>query len=57
MLGRVAGTAKVGAPTRLAIYYDAYRLRLIEALDGNYPVLHGWLGDEEFVIAFPSGAR
>ena len=48
ILGRVTGTEKVDARTRLAIYYDAYRLRLIEALDGNYPVLHGWLGDEEF---------
>lgn len=48
MLGRVTGTAKVGAPTRLAIYYDAYRLRLLEALDSNYPALHAWIGDEEF---------
>ncbi len=48
MLGRVTGTAKVGAQTRLAIYYDAYRLRLLEALDSNYPALHAWIGDEEF---------
>ena len=48
MLNRVAGTAKVSAPARLAIYYDAYRLRLLEALDRNYPVLHAWLGDEAF---------
>lgn len=48
MLQRVSGTAKVGAPIRLAIYYDAYRLRLLEALDSNYPVLHAWIGDEEF---------
>ena len=48
MQQRVSGTAKVGAPIRLAIYYDAYRLRLIEALDSNYPVLHAWIGDEAF---------
>lgn len=48
MLARVTGTAKVSAQQRLAIYYDAYRLRLLEALDANYPVLHAWIGDEEF---------
>ena len=48
MLARVTGTPKVSAETRLAIYYDAYRLRLLEALDSNYPVLHVWLGDDEF---------
>lgn len=45
---RVAGTGKVSAEQRLSIYYDAYRLRLLEALDSNYPVLHGWIGDDEF---------
>jgi hypothetical protein len=45
---QVVGTDKVSADRRLAIYYDAYRLRLLEALDSNYPVLHGWIGDEEF---------
>lgn len=48
MLSRVTGTAKVGTETRLAIYYDAYRLRLLEALTSNYPVLRAWIGDEEF---------
>ncbi|MBI5783651.1 MAG: putative DNA-binding domain-containing protein [Gammaproteobacteria bacterium] len=48
MPGRVTGTAKVSAETRLAIYYDAYRLRLLEALASNYPVLRAWIGDEEF---------
>jgi hypothetical protein len=48
MLERVVGSAKVSAPRRLAIYYDAYRLRLIEALDSNYPVLHARMGDDEF---------
>jgi hypothetical protein len=48
MLDRVIGNAKVSAPRRLAIYYDAYRLRLLEALDSNYPVLHAWMGNDEF---------
>ncbi|GAB4513155.1 MAG: DNA-binding domain-containing protein [Sulfuricaulis sp.] len=48
MLSRVTGTAKVSAEQRLAIYYDAYRLRLLEALTSNYPVLRAWIGDEEF---------
>lgn len=48
MLNRVAGTAKVSAEQRLAIYYDAYRLRLLEALTSNYPVLRAWIGDDEF---------
>ena len=34
--------------TRLKIYFDAYRLRLIEALKDNYPALHTILGDEQF---------
>lgn len=33
---------------RLSIYRNAYRVRLIEALDDTYPVLHAVLGDEEF---------
>jgi hypothetical protein len=49
---------------RLGIYRDAYRVRLIEALDDTYPVLHALLGDEvftalgeEFVAAHPSVHR
>src|SRR3979411_243822 len=34
---------------RLGIYRNAYRVRLIEALDDPYPVLHAVLGDEVFV--------
>ena len=51
MLDRVTGTPKVSAETRLAIYYDAYRLRLLEALTSNYPILRAWIGDEEFEMA------
>jgi hypothetical protein len=49
---------------RLGIYRNAYRTRLIEALDDTYPVLHALLGDEvfvalgeEFVTAHPSVHR
>ncbi len=44
----VVGSAQVGAGERLAIYADAYRLRLLEALDTDYPGLHTLLGDDEF---------
>jgi hypothetical protein len=37
-----------GAPPRLAIYRNAYRGRLIEALRSNVPVLHRVLGDDDF---------
>jgi hypothetical protein len=36
------------ARARLDIYHNAYRVRLIDALDDTYPVLHGLLGDEMF---------
>lgn len=49
---------------RLGIYRNAYRVRLIEALDDTYPILHAVLGDEvfcalgeEFVAAHPSVYR
>jgi hypothetical protein len=49
---------------RLAIYKNAYRVRLIDALHETYPVLHGLLGDElwvalgdAFVTAHPSPFR
>jgi hypothetical protein len=49
---------------RLGIYRNAYRVRLIEALDDTYPVLHAVLGDEvfmalgeEFVATHPSVHR
>lgn len=63
------GDAVVDAPPlpafeRLAIYKNAYRVRLIDALHETYPVLHGLLGDESwmmlgeaFVTAHPSPFR
>lgn len=44
LLGRAALSAEQG----LAIYHNAYRARLLEALRGDYPAVHDWLGDEEF---------
>ena len=49
---------------RLDIYRNGYRVRLIDALDEIYPVLHSLLGDEvfyalgaEYVTAHPSTYR
>ncbi len=44
----VRGTKKVSIETRLAIYANAYRYRLIDALSDNYPSVHTLLGDESF---------
>lgn len=41
-------SAKVPAATRLRIYSNAYRWRLVEGLGGNYPQLQALLGDEAF---------
>ena len=50
--------------SRLGIYRDAYRLRLIEVLGNDYEVLHAYLGDEHFhtlagdyIAAHPSTFR
>ncbi len=48
---KVVGTKKVNAETRLAIYANAYRYRLIDALSDNYPSVHTLLGDEDFYQA------
>jgi hypothetical protein len=52
------------AETRLAIYRDAYHLRLIECLNTNFPSLYLYLGTEEFnslsrayIAAHPSSFR
>ncbi|WP_439860349.1 HvfC/BufC family peptide modification chaperone [Pseudomonas sp. MBLB4136] len=42
------GSPALDAEQGLAIYHNAYRARLLEALRGDYGALHGWLGDEEF---------
>ncbi|WP_439886886.1 HvfC/BufC family peptide modification chaperone [Pseudomonas sp. MBLB4123] len=42
------GSEALAVEQGLAIYHNAYRARLLEALRGDYGALHGWLGDEEF---------
>jgi hypothetical protein len=44
----VVGTEKVPVATRLAIYGDGYRVRLIEALEANFPILGKLLGEDDF---------
>ena len=44
----VIGTRRANAKTRLGIYSGAYRLRLLEALDTDYPALRALSGDDEF---------
>lgn len=44
----IQNTAKVSAEQRLAIYGNAYKIRLIEALESNFPVLNAYLGADEF---------
>lgn len=44
----VNGTPAVPAATRLAVYSNAYRARLAEALEANMPHLRELLGEEEF---------
>lgn len=46
--GQIVGNEQVGADERLAIYANAYRLRLLEALGTDYPGLHTIAGDDEF---------
>ncbi len=44
----VLSSVEVSAEKRLAIYRDAYQLRLIECLTTTFPALHSYLGTEEF---------
>jgi hypothetical protein len=48
MAGKVRSTRKADAATLLAVYRDAYALRLLEALETNFGVLKRVLGDEDF---------
>jgi hypothetical protein len=57
----IVATPRVSVERRLAIYADAYRARLAEALDNNFPVLGKLLGDAQsaelarrYVQAHPS---
>ena len=44
----VTGTEKVSADTRLDIYANAYRCRLVEARQDTFPAWHPFLGEEDF---------
>ncbi len=46
--GIVVDQGKVSAAGRLDIYREAYKLRLIEALQADFRGLHHMLGDEQF---------
>lgn len=55
------GSGHLPADRRLAVYADAYRLRLLEVLADDYPGLKGMVGDEAFealgsayIAAYPS---
>lgn len=61
---RIIDDTKVGVKKRLGIYYDAYRLRIIEALATAYPKLKALLGDDlftsiarQYIDEFPSTYR
>lgn len=61
---RIAGDAKIDPLRRLGIYHNAYRSRLIEALESDYLALKALLGEEAyramanaFVDATPSVYR
>jgi len=44
----IAGADDAFRRTRLDIYYNAYRLRLAEALATDYEILKAYIGDEVF---------
>lgn len=48
LLAAIRGGPALGALEGLQIYHHAYRARLVDALRGDYPTVHHWLGDEEF---------
>jgi hypothetical protein len=58
---QVQSTEKVSAETRLDVYYQAYRLRLLEALGVDFPALQAFVGTKrferiglEYIDAYPS---
>ena len=48
MLTQVSADTRPNAAARLAIYANAYRLRLLEALDTDFSALHTLAGDALF---------
>jgi hypothetical protein len=47
-VGAIVGDARADADTRASIYYEAYRLRLVEALETDFDALRDYLGEERF---------
>lgn len=48
LVARIEGDAIASSERRAGVYIDAYRLRLIEVLGNDYPVLKASLGDDAF---------
>ncbi len=48
----IAPDTRFSAPNRLKVYHDAYRFRLLEILQLDFPKTHMLLGDEKFETAF-----
>ncbi len=62
--GEISGESDEFRQTRLDIYRDAYRLRLIEVLGNDFPVLKSYAGEEwfeatvtDYIAAHPSVFR
>src|SRR5215475_4863781 len=51
MRERVLSAERIDPDRRLRIYFDAYRLRLLEALSTDYEALHAAMGGEDFAAA------
>jgi hypothetical protein len=51
MCERVISAERVDPQQRLQIYFDAYRLRLVEALSTDYEALHAAMGHDAFEAA------
>ena len=48
MIARIGGTEGIDPQRRMRIYFDAYRLRLVEVLAADYEALRSLLGEERF---------
>ena len=48
ILDEIVSTPRIRAETRMDVYENAYRLRLIETLTDNFTGLHGLAGDRQF---------
>ncbi|KTD64596.1 DNA-binding domain-containing protein [Legionella shakespearei] len=48
IMEHIVPTERIGVADRLAIYSDAYTLRLTESLSTSFPALHLYYGTEEF---------